>query len=418
MPTCFVVMGFGAKTAFYGGKKKQRLLNLDMTYQHIIKPAVLAAGYECIRADESIHSTFIDKPMYEQLLEADIVVADLSTSNPNAIYELGVRHALKPWSTIVMAENQFTFPFDVAHLSILPYEHLGSDIGAGEAERMKTELARRLRVIGGQKEVDSPVFLFLPQLRPEVPEPPGTADAPAAAPGPSLAELRVAVLDAKKQVKQPFDWLRVVDRLKDWQRLQPDEPYVIQQWALAIYKSEQPDKITALGQAKQVLEVLEPAASIDAETVGLWGAIHKRLWEQGKSRDDLDEAIRAYARGYLLKYDHYNGINYAFLLNDRATLLQGDEAIADRVTAGRIRSEVLKICDELIQEEQTGKTVIPDDERYWIHASRAEALVGLGRRAEGCQAFEQAKELNPLPHGWMIAATTDQLAKLEALLPR
>jgi hypothetical protein len=38
----------------------------------------------------------IDVPMYEQLLEADVVATDLSTSNRNAIYELGVRHALRP----------------------------------------------------------------------------------------------------------------------------------------------------------------------------------------------------------------------------------------------------------------------------------------------------------------------------------
>ena len=102
MTTCFVAMGFGEKTAFYSGKKKQRTLNLDKTYENIIRPAVRDAGFECVRADEILHSTVIDKPMYQQLLRADIVVADLSTSNANAIYELGVRHALRPRTTIVL----------------------------------------------------------------------------------------------------------------------------------------------------------------------------------------------------------------------------------------------------------------------------------------------------------------------------
>lgn len=44
MATCFVAMGFGVKTAFYGGKKKPRTLDLDKTYQNIIKPAATAAG--------------------------------------------------------------------------------------------------------------------------------------------------------------------------------------------------------------------------------------------------------------------------------------------------------------------------------------------------------------------------------------
>jgi hypothetical protein len=92
LPTCFVVMGFGKKTDFETG----RVLDLDASYQALIKPAVEAAGLKCIRADEIKHSGLIDDPMYEQLLTADVVVADLSTSNRNAIYELGVRHALRP----------------------------------------------------------------------------------------------------------------------------------------------------------------------------------------------------------------------------------------------------------------------------------------------------------------------------------
>src|ERR1700679_1433194 len=42
----------------------------------------------------------INVPMYERLLNADLVVADVSTNNCNAFYELGVRHALRPYTTI------------------------------------------------------------------------------------------------------------------------------------------------------------------------------------------------------------------------------------------------------------------------------------------------------------------------------
>lgn len=73
--TCFVVMGFGKKTDFETG----RVLDLDQSYKNLIKPAVEAAGLKCIRADEIVHSGLIDVPMYEQLLNADVVVADLST---------------------------------------------------------------------------------------------------------------------------------------------------------------------------------------------------------------------------------------------------------------------------------------------------------------------------------------------------
>jgi hypothetical protein len=128
--TCFVVMGFGKKTDFETG----RVLDLDQSYKNLIKPAVEAAGLKCIRADEIVHSGLIDVPMYEQLLKADVVVADLSTSNRNAFYELGVRHALRPYTTVVIAEEQMmkAAPFDVNHISIRSYRHLGEDIGYNE----------------------------------------------------------------------------------------------------------------------------------------------------------------------------------------------------------------------------------------------------------------------------------------------
>src|SRR5262249_148653 len=130
MATCFVIMGFGKKTDFQS--KPQRVLDLDYTYDTIIKPAVKDAGLDCQRAHEVIHSGVIDKAMYDNLLSADLVIADLSTSNANAIYELGVRHALRPERTIVMADEKFSFPFDLNHVCILKYKHGGGDIGYKE----------------------------------------------------------------------------------------------------------------------------------------------------------------------------------------------------------------------------------------------------------------------------------------------
>ncbi len=88
---CFVIMGFGKKTDYESG----RTLDLDATYETIIRPAAADQDLRCIRADEIMHSGVIDTEMYEMLLRADLVVADISTGNVNAVYELGVRHAFK-----------------------------------------------------------------------------------------------------------------------------------------------------------------------------------------------------------------------------------------------------------------------------------------------------------------------------------
>src|SRR5271170_7312846 len=84
MPKCFVVMGFGNKTDYPTGC----VLDLDKSYKYIIKMAAEAAGYECIRADEIQHVGNINGPMYQQLLNADVVIADVSTYNPNAFMSL------------------------------------------------------------------------------------------------------------------------------------------------------------------------------------------------------------------------------------------------------------------------------------------------------------------------------------------
>src|SRR5689334_4799559 len=130
---CFVVMGFGTKTDLATGRK----LNLDKSYHALIKPVVESKGLLCIRADEIKHSGEIDLPMYQQLLMADVVVADISTANPNALYELGLRHALRPRTTIVISEEQMRYPFDLNHILINKYTHLGENIDYFEVLRFQ-----------------------------------------------------------------------------------------------------------------------------------------------------------------------------------------------------------------------------------------------------------------------------------------
>jgi tetratricopeptide (TPR) repeat protein len=414
--TCFVLMGFGEKTDFRS--MPQRVLNLNRTYEDIIKPTVTEAGLACIRADEIIHSTVIDEAMYEQLLNADVVVADLSTSNAHAIYALGVRHALRPHVTIVMAENNFNFPFDFNHMSILKYEHLGREIGFSEVLRVRKILKDRITVMLSARETDSPVFLFLPMI---VSAADGVDLAVAksmsapietniARDRGSFADLLDSFRAAKATVTHKDDWPKVIGILERMKAIEPADPYIIQQLALATYKAEQPDAIASLQQAKRILEVLSPNRASDGETVGLWAAIHKRLWQVHQRRQDLEEAVRAYERAFYLKSDYYNGINYAFVLDLRATLESGEDAIADRVVARRIRHLVLAICDQLLASESFLAV-----DNFWIQATRAEALIGIGRRDEA-EALKQAVFLQT-QEPWQKDSWTQQMLALEKLLP-
>ena len=116
---CFVVMGYGVRNDLTTGKQ----INLDRVYKEIIKPVVTECGYHCIRGDEVLDSGLIDVSMYYAILESDLVVADISTLNPNVIYELGVRHGVRRFRTVIMMESKDQFMFDINHIRTLTYTY-------------------------------------------------------------------------------------------------------------------------------------------------------------------------------------------------------------------------------------------------------------------------------------------------------
>ncbi len=412
MAKCFVVMGFGTKTDYQSGRK----LNLDASYQNLIKPAVVAAGLECVRADEIVHAGNINVPMYEQLLTAEVVVADVSTMNPNAFYELGVRHALKPFTTVIVAESELVFPFDIQQIVVRKYRHLGEDIGVTEATRFKAELTVAIQTIMAAPKDDSPVYTFLRLTPPSLIKEKIAANlaqpVPNSAANPKAETLR-ALLDVAEGARANGNWVvakamfqqvRQEMQKKTESGLSAVDPYILQQLALATYKADA--SVAGLKEAHAVLMELKPETSNDPETLGLWGAIHKRLWDRAEDRSALDEAVTAYERGFYIKNDYYNGINCAFVLDLRASVSTGDDAVADRVQANRIRSKVIPICDQLLKE-----TEIKPADRYWALATLAEAWYGLGDKGRSEIFMQQAAAV--APESWMVGTTRDQLRKLD-----
>ena len=438
MPVCFVIMGFGAKTDLATG----RLLNLDKSYKNIIKPAVTTAGYECVRADEIQHSGVIDVPMYEMLFSADLVVADLSTSNLNAVFELGVRHALKPRATIVMAESKFIIPFDANHIVVHPrYEHLGPDIGFDEAIRAQKELTDLINALKGKDAVDSPVYTVLYDLQRPTRPPASKMGVAAAAARLELPEDSYATkLETAREAMDAgaFEFAKKI--LRDIYMEQtapgadktpkPARPGVVQKLALATYKAGEAkartdgldEALAGYAEAASLLQSLNPETATDPETIGLWSAIHKRRAEiaqrsPDERKRDLAEAIRAAERGFIIRRDYYNGTNLAYLLNLRASMSSGDDKIADNVLAARIRREVVEIATRGLEAlpakpSADGDTTLRN-EKYWLSATRAEALIALGDKS-GEQAMKEA--LASAPAAWMADSTRRQLDRLLEML--
>lgn len=434
MPTCFVVMGYGKKPDHEQG----RTFDLDKAYQYIIKPAVRAAGYDCVRSDEIQHAGNINIPMYEQLLHADLVIADLSTANLNAFFELGIRYALKPRATIVMAEKGLRIPFDMGQVVIRQYEHLGSGIDYGEVERMKGLLTETIAEVMRSAAADSPVYTFLSRLKPPAIEQIATEDLAAQETATrqalasttnqdeqtALSTPMASLLDAAMAALRARDFRRARDILRAAIVVQGDkvDHFVVEQLAIATYKSDDLDPSVALLDAKNLLRPLDPDTSTDPEMLEIWATIHQRLFElrdapQPARTAARDTAIATYERGFLLTNEPRCGINLAYLLDCRAATARGDEAIADRVQARRVRVRVLASCDELLKVGIKGETAeTRAEQEYSVRAIRAEALCGLQRPSESHAAFEDAKTMRPTPAPSMIEATNRRLQALHTLL--
>ncbi len=159
-PLCFILMPFGVKSAPGG-----ITVDFDAVYRELIAPAVTDALLEPLRADQETNSGIIHKPMYERLILCPFGVADLTMANPNVYYELGVRHAFRPSSTVQLMSEGTRLPFDIQMLRTIPYKLLSS--GAPDPDKLP---ATRQSITAFLTEArkgakDSPIFQLLDGLR-------------------------------------------------------------------------------------------------------------------------------------------------------------------------------------------------------------------------------------------------------------
>jgi len=115
---CFVIMPFGKKKDIDGYE-----VDFDYVYHELIYKAVKELGVDCERCDEIIGTGSIHKKMFRGIFDADVSVVDITSLNPNVFYELGVRHALHKYVTLVIRRNSnLPIPFNINGLTILGYD--------------------------------------------------------------------------------------------------------------------------------------------------------------------------------------------------------------------------------------------------------------------------------------------------------
>jgi hypothetical protein len=140
----FVIRGFGQKAG----------VDFDRVHKELIGPALREVGADGGTTGEIVEAGNIREDMFRELVNADLVVADISVQNANVFYELGIRHAVRNRATVLIRAQIDDVPFDLLTDRYLHYD-------PATAAASKDDLVQRLRETLAIERDDSPVFRLL-----------------------------------------------------------------------------------------------------------------------------------------------------------------------------------------------------------------------------------------------------------------
>jgi tetratricopeptide (TPR) repeat protein len=418
-PVCFVAMPFGRKGGAAkgaprraGAKAASPVIQFDAIYE-AIDAAVLAAGLECIRADYEQGGGFIHRSMYERLLVAEYVVADLTLANANVAYEVGVRHGARGGATILLCEGSqvASLPFDLRPLRVVTY-NLGArgKLAPSGRKALEEALTERLRAArAGELPDDNPILqvtrvgegpgvghektdVFLKRLRYAGDLAARVADAMTAEPAaaavervaaieaevranaPEIRELHSALLSIYLGYREKKAWDRMVRLYGELPRELRETPVAREQLALALNRlaeaaGERGEPAVASELRAKALQAVNalPNEAFTSETWGIIGRIEKGRYENAGDANlqagALQAAIDAYERGLLADpRDYYPGVNAVTLRHLRGTP-------EDEARLAKIIPVVRFAVERARPPEDPAKR---DSERYWLEATSLE----------------------------------------------
>jgi hypothetical protein len=377
-PLCFVVMPFGVKPDGQGGS-----VDFDAVFAELFVPAVREAGMEPLRADQELIGGLIHKPMFERLVLADYAIADLTTANPNVFYELGVRHAVRPYSTVLVGSDPGRIPFDLAPARVLSYA-LDRQGHPEDPTRDRQVLVEALHA-AREAATDSPVFQLIdglppPQIdrlktdvfRDEAVYSAKAKERLAAARAKDAAAVRVVEddlgplqdIEAGVLVDLLLSY-RATSSWEDMCRLVEAMPEPVRRTALV--REQYGFALNRAGRSEEAESVLQGVLADhgpSSETLGLLGRVYKDRWEA--EREDsvlratghLDQAISAYRQGFEADWrDAYPGVNAVTLMEIRDP-------------GGGAQQELLPVV-----RYANARRIAAGGADYWDHATQLELAI-------------------------------------------
>ena len=442
-PHAFVAMPFGSKPGPDG-----KPIDFNRVYNEYIRPALESAGLEPFRADEEIRAGNIIADMFQELLVADLVVADLTIENPNVWYELGVRHALRARGVVILCGGRVTSAFDIYTDRKLRYELKDGAPDPEYLERDKRNLMEMVQATmdawHGRKV--SPVYSLMPNLQ-----------------EPDWKSLKIG--DAREFWERHEAWQRRIDLARQTGRIgdllvlaneAPISAFRVEAWVTAgkaLRKAgrfqfalehlqhgldRDPNNLELLRETGMCLQRLALAGApghslerarqhyraalaifpCDAEMWALLGRLDKDAWVRAwdlpghtpaQKRDDaayedalLRAAIDSYTEAYRISPGHYySGINALTLMHLYRHLKDDPRYDAQMQTmAGAVRFAA--DCER------------DSAQIYWAKATLADLEVLIGTPSTVTEAYKDAVAKNE--NDWFaLQSSRSQLEMLDAL---
>lgn len=442
MSRAFIIRPFGKKTDANG-----REIDFDDIDRELITPALLAAGLEGGTTGQLVDAGNIREDMFSLILEAHLVVCDVTVHNANVFYELGIRHALRKRHTVMIRGEPSPEkpPFDLSTDRYITYP-------INDPAAARERLAHTLKAtLATDRPTDSPVFQLLPLL--------AEAD-PTQAKGMPVD----FVEDVQRaQASRAVGWLRLLAQEVRGQRFAraglslvaqalwelDDAEGALENWNLVL--AEDPDDIdanlalaniyerlfrttreehhlTASNQAiERVLDNPGAQRSQRTEASTLRGRNQKSLWRLGFSQAQalpqrraaaldlpLLKSYESYRDAFLDDLNHFypgvNALSAATLLldlaegGDWASLFRTDDEAQARLVELKRSAESLRQMVTMSVEAALRRMDDDDPQRPWAQVSSADAVF-LGEPGHDKRVLAAYRNAIPLdkPSVWQSA---------------
>jgi tetratricopeptide (TPR) repeat protein len=413
-PYCFILMPFGTKTDASG-----KSIEFDLVYENIFKPAVIKSNLTPIRADEEFIGGIIHKPMFERLMLCDYAIADLTSANANVFYELGIRHGIRPHSTILTFSEGIRLLFDVAPLRALPYSL--DEFGVpNDIDNDIDKIVGRLEECRNPVD-DSPLFQLVTDMprvdisrlktdtfRDSITYSEEKKELLKIARGSGLIKVKevenelgnivdvnpAIVVDLFLSYRAVEDWDSMIELSNKMVPILRGTILIQEQLGFAYNRRGEHQK------AESILNDLIESHGTSSETNGILGRVYKDLWTKAKetgfdvqSKGYLDKAIECYLEGFETDWrDAYPGIN-------AVTLMEMKKPIDQR------QAKILPVIRYAVERRMATKN--PD---YWDYATLLELNVLAKNKDEAMTSL--SKVLISIREKWEPKTTANNLQKI------